>query len=361
MVYSGDSFNDPDGIQKIFEQGFMSTARRDKLLNFPWHHDLILHEAGVPPIHTPLKTLESLSNDIKSRLYVVHKPSNDVPGNKGLKSAKVGPMNTLVISNERGPHFHAMEILDLLGSIEVFNNLVVSRGVEILGCARRRHYSKGEILIAEGTEGEEMFIMAMGVVSVSITGKIVKYLYVGEHFGEMSLISGGVRTATIRAESEVEALSISKNDFLYIARESDAVERLKQLGIMQKSRSWQCIMKNSMLSECTSAQKTYLQSILHTKETKKGEELWVADSPATIAVLIDEGQYVFAGADDAKPFTKGAFVGDMYALLNNERSTTTLICTEAGTVYYVTKEDLLKFFEDNPGFRVFFLDRRFVE
>jgi len=130
---------------------------------------------------------------------------------------------------------------------------------------------------------------------------------------------------------------------------------------MQMSRSWQVMMKNSLLSESTSAQKTSLQSIFRSKEYKTGEQVWTADSDATIAVLIDEGQFSFAGAGDAKPFTCGAFVGDMFALLNDEPLTTTLICTDKGSVYYGTKEDLLKFFDDNPGFRVFFLDRRFVE
>eukprot|EP00456_Euglypha_rotunda_P087649 TRINITY_DN8935_c0_g1_i4.p1 TRINITY_DN8935_c0_g1~~TRINITY_DN8935_c0_g1_i4.p1 ORF type:complete len:299 (-),score=28.61 TRINITY_DN8935_c0_g1_i4:27-923(-) len=278
----------------------MTTERRDKLLNFPWHHDLILHEAGVPPIHTPLKTLEALSTEIKARLYVVHKPSADVPESKGLKSAKVGPENTIVISNERGAHFHAMEILDLLGSIEVFSNLAVSRGVEILGCARRRRFSKGQTLITEGTEGDEMYIIAMGVVSIVVKEKIVKYLHVGDHFGEMSLITGEARTASVCAESEIEVLTISKADFMHIVRWTDAVERLKQLGAMQKSKSWQCMMKNTLLSELTSSQKTYLQSILRTRTTRKGEEVWVADSPATEAVLIEEGEYVFAGASETK-------------------------------------------------------------
>ncbi len=45
----------------------------------------------------------------------------------------------------------------------------------------------------------------------------------------------------------------------------------------------------------------------------------------------------------------GAFVGDMTALMTDTPLTTTLLCSQSGSVYYVNKKDLLKFFDDNPG------------
>ena len=58
MVFSADHMNDPARIRSMCEEGFMSEGRRDALLNFPWHHDIIFHEAGIPPIHTPMQTLQ---------------------------------------------------------------------------------------------------------------------------------------------------------------------------------------------------------------------------------------------------------------------------------------------------------------
>ena len=43
-------------------------GRMQQLLDFPWHHDIILHEAGVPPLHTPIRVLSELDADIKARL-----------------------------------------------------------------------------------------------------------------------------------------------------------------------------------------------------------------------------------------------------------------------------------------------------
>jgi len=361
MVYSADTFNEPNGIRAFYEKGLMSEGRMNKLINFPWHHDVILHEAGVPPIHTPLTTLEALSDDIKRRLYIVHKPSKDVPTSGGLKSALVGPENTIVISNQSGSNFKSLEVLDLVGSIDIFAEFAVSRGIELITAAKHCNFQPGDILIQEGTTGCEMFIMAMGMVEVSIGGKVVKTLTVGDHFGEMSLVTNEPRTATIRAVTDVETICFSKSEFLWIVRNTNAIERLQNLGAMQRSQSWQAISANSVLCRLTSAQKTYLQSILQKREVKTGEVIWQQDSKATEAVLVGSGKFVFARAQDLQPFSRGALVGDMAALLNDTPLTNTLICIKSGQLYYVNQPDLLKFFDDNPGVRVFFMNRRFVE
>jgi len=81
-----------------------------------------------------------------------------------------------------------------------------------------------------------------------------------------------------------------------------------------------------------------------------------------MAVLIEEGEFVFSGATELKPFSRGAFVGDMKAVLNKTNTTTALICaSETGLAYYVTEQDLLKFIEENPGLYIYFLNRRFLE
>ena len=95
LAFSGDHLNDPANVKKLFEKGVVSEARRDELLNFPWDADLILHEAGVPPIHTPLATLSALPEDVRARLLVVHAAAKDVPESSGLKRAKPGVDHTI--------------------------------------------------------------------------------------------------------------------------------------------------------------------------------------------------------------------------------------------------------------------------
>lgn len=67
-------------------------------MGFRWHHSVILHEAGVPPIHTPIHVFEKLSDDVKERLYLVHVAESSVPEDSGLKVAGEGVENTISVN-----------------------------------------------------------------------------------------------------------------------------------------------------------------------------------------------------------------------------------------------------------------------
>jgi len=49
-----------------------------------WKCDLILHEAGVPPIHTPSKVLAQLPDAVKRNIRLIHAAAKDIPVDSGL-------------------------------------------------------------------------------------------------------------------------------------------------------------------------------------------------------------------------------------------------------------------------------------
>ena len=55
--------------------------------------DLLLHEAGAPPIHTPLEVLLQLPQRVKRRLYVVH--TSALPEDCELRVAPTGTAGTI--------------------------------------------------------------------------------------------------------------------------------------------------------------------------------------------------------------------------------------------------------------------------
>lgn len=75
-------------------QGVLSKARADDLRNLPLQEtDLLLHEAGAPPIHTPLDVLKQLPPRVKKRLYVVH--TSALPEDCELRVAPTGTAGTI--------------------------------------------------------------------------------------------------------------------------------------------------------------------------------------------------------------------------------------------------------------------------
>ena len=64
--------------------------------------DLLLHEAGAPPIHTPLDVLMALPEKVKDRLFVVH--TQALPEGCELRVAPTGTAGTFRL-DELGPSF----------------------------------------------------------------------------------------------------------------------------------------------------------------------------------------------------------------------------------------------------------------
>lgn len=94
IVFTGDHFNSPDGIDKLQNDGILSQQRADQLRNLPLQDtDLLLHEAGAPPIHTPLEVLTKLPQRVKDHLYVVH--TSALPPDCGLRVAPTGTAGTM--------------------------------------------------------------------------------------------------------------------------------------------------------------------------------------------------------------------------------------------------------------------------
>eukprot|EP00814_Leptocylindrus_danicus_P018658 CAMPEP_0116022022 /NCGR_PEP_ID=MMETSP0321-20121206/10740_1 /TAXON_ID=163516 /ORGANISM="Leptocylindrus danicus var. danicus, Strain B650" /LENGTH=1337 /DNA_ID=CAMNT_0003493015 /DNA_START=171 /DNA_END=4180 /DNA_ORIENTATION=- len=94
MVFTGDHFNSPDGIKSLTEKGILSEERALDMTNMPLQDtDLLLHEAGAPPIHTPLAVLQALPDRVKEHLYVVH--TSKLPEDCGLRIAPTGTSGTI--------------------------------------------------------------------------------------------------------------------------------------------------------------------------------------------------------------------------------------------------------------------------
>ena len=84
----------------------------------------------------------------------------------------------------------------------------------------------------EGETGETFFVIASGRASVSIAGTPVGELGPGGFFGEMALLDGGPRIATVTATTPMELVVVLRSDFqaLLTSAPSVALRMLAALG-----------------------------------------------------------------------------------------------------------------------------------
>ena len=76
--------------------------------------------------------------------------------------------------------------------------------------ARRKPYAAGELILEQGESGDEFFVIRRGEVAVIVGGHEVVRLPEGGFFGEMSLMTGAPRSATIRAVTPCELVVVNK-------------------------------------------------------------------------------------------------------------------------------------------------------
>ena len=74
-----------------------------------------------------------------------------------------------------------------------------------------RRISRGAVLAEQGQPGEELYLLLDGVLAVSVNGQELGQLGPGAIAGERALLEGGVRTATLRAETDC-AVAVAGRD-----------------------------------------------------------------------------------------------------------------------------------------------------
>jgi len=119
-------------------------------------------------------------------------------------------------------------------STEVFThspllaNLPSDALARLAGAARRRSYRRGEVIFHQGDPGDSLHFLTEGRVKVVLdaeTGEeaVIAILGPGECFGELALIDGEPRSATVETLEPVQTLSLSRADFMAVIRENPVV------------------------------------------------------------------------------------------------------------------------------------------
>jgi len=75
---------------------------------------------------------------------------------------------------------------------------------------REISHEAGYVVATEGDPGAGLFVIADGEADVTIGGKKVNHLETGDFFGEMALLDGGPRTATVTATTPITLYALTE-------------------------------------------------------------------------------------------------------------------------------------------------------
>jgi CRP-like cAMP-binding protein len=162
-----------------------------------------------------------------------------------LQRAKIAipsPIRTIQIERNRSSAFRLPdEMRAVIRNKPFFKCLTDEQVQKIVAAASISLFGKGERIVDQGVEGSSMFILLTGEAAVFVrhhandTGATrVAKLHSGDYFGEMSLLTGEARSATVVADVDCEILEIAKPQLAGILQENSAL--LKNLSEMLAQR-----------------------------------------------------------------------------------------------------------------------------
>ena len=124
-----------------------------------------------------------------------------------------------------------------LSAVGLFSGCSQKELQSVAGLCTQLSLEKGFVLTTEGTPGRECFVIADGTARVTIGGRKVGEVGPGECVGEMALLDGGLRTATVTAESPMNVYALSVSEFKSLLGVSPTIVRKIATSLAQRLRA----------------------------------------------------------------------------------------------------------------------------
>jgi len=140
------------------------------------------------------------------------------------------------------------QTVDALKAVPLFQHLSYEEILKVLRATYLRRANPGDVIIQEGTAGDEMYIIRDGKVRVEKGGVELATLGQYDHIGEMSFVDAAPRSASIVAISSTDLITIRKDDFYYLLA-TDAQLGMKLLWAFIQVLSYRLRAANTELTQ----------------------------------------------------------------------------------------------------------------
>jgi CRP-like cAMP-binding protein len=114
--------------------------------------------------------------------------------------------------------------VELLRRVPLFDRLSKKELREIAGIADELHVPAQQTLAVEGASGREFMIVAEGAAEVRRGGRKVNLLGNGDFLGEIALVTGRKRTASVMTLEPTRLLVLTERDFRRLMREVPSIQ-----------------------------------------------------------------------------------------------------------------------------------------
>jgi CRP/FNR family cyclic AMP-dependent transcriptional regulator len=128
-------------------------------------------------------------------------------------------------------------IVDAFAKTDLFRGLDARALARVAETAKTVHHAAGKSLTSEGKSGIGFHLILEGTATVSVHGEERHALKAGDYFGEISLIDGKPRSATVTANADLTTASIVSWEFEPLLLEEPQVTKALLLVMCKRLRA----------------------------------------------------------------------------------------------------------------------------
>lgn len=239
---------------------------------------------------------------------------------------------------------------DALPHIPLFSALSTEEFLAVLDSAMdAKTIRAGQTIVKEGEPGQSMFALAQGTVSVWRKAEKVAEMHEGDFFGEMALLSGAPRTATVKAETDVVVLEFPRESMAPIVTRYPGVR--STLDLFHKDRMLANIIRASPILQLLSLdERVALTSAFQPCTFQKDEVVLEEDAPGVAVFLLLRGRCAVSqkGAEGVYPdLIEGDAFGEI-SVLTKLAVSATITAKDKVLALCVLADDFRKLVLSNP-------------
>lgn len=128
--------------------------------------------------------------------------------------------------------------IQALRKVPLFSGLSKRDLVHVLELSTEVEFFPGKVIVAAGNRAQDFYILLLqGEVKLALPGRRTSALGPGDYFGEMAVLDGGPRSATITAQTHISALRIERSDFLRLLDTYGSIGRKIAVELSKRLRA----------------------------------------------------------------------------------------------------------------------------
>lgn len=117
------------------------------------------------------------------------------------------------MAKAKGKGKGSTKLEDVLAMVPMFRGLSAKQVKKVASLCEVADFMAGAKIVKQGDTGDAFYVVLTGQGKVTSGRRFVHHVLPGDHFGEIAVIDGGPRTATVASETPMTLLMLKRTDF----------------------------------------------------------------------------------------------------------------------------------------------------